>query len=107
MVVFPEPVPPQIPMTSRLGTIIPQAFLESSDRRKILVGEPTMATDQSPEPLYRRWRFCRRHPHSLVPFLRYYLRFPFSRVFFAARSSMTAWAAARRAIGTRKGDALT
>src|SRR5579863_2025729 len=41
-----------------------------------------------------------------APFPRYFLPF-LPRTFFAARSSMTACAAASRAIGTRNGEALT
>src|ERR1700674_4819312 len=59
MVVFPEPVPPQIPMTSRFATI----FLKDSVSRKLFVGEPTgprveTRVRQSPR---RSGRFAQRH----------------------------------------------
>ena len=72
MVVLPEPVPPQIPMTS--GCLSSFRIVRSQEG----VG--------AKEPL----------PHYFL------LRF-----FFDFRSSITAWAAARRAIGTQNGVALT
>ena len=93
---MPEVRAPQIPMTSRFATIIPQEFCH----RLFHVGVPTEVWAETRERQTPDWR-------SQGPSIRYFLAFFFRTPFFAARSSITACAAASRAIGTRNGDALT